>query len=62
MQRIGYQDGLKLYLEDGSWVLFRASGTEPLLRVYLETHSPEQATQITQALQQQLVAMQSRIV
>lgn len=29
-------DGVKLNLEDGSWVLFRASGTEPLLRLYSE--------------------------
>ena len=28
-------DGLKLRFEDG-WVLFRASGTEPILRVYCE--------------------------
>jgi phosphomannomutase len=30
------RDGVKLYLKDGSWVLVRASGTEPLLRVYVE--------------------------
>jgi phosphomannomutase len=29
-------DGLKFNFEDGSWVLFRASGTEPLLRIYCE--------------------------
>jgi alpha-D-glucose phosphate-specific phosphoglucomutase len=28
-------DGCKLYLEDG-WVMFRASGTEPIVRVYAE--------------------------
>jgi len=32
-------DGIKLLFEDGSWVLFRASGTEPLLRIYCETLS-----------------------
>lgn len=30
-------DGLKLVLEDGSWLLIRPSGTEPLLRLYVET-------------------------
>jgi phosphomannomutase len=30
-------DGFKLLLEDGSWILVRASGTEPKLRVYAET-------------------------
>lgn len=29
-------DGLKLILEDGSWVLIRPSGTEPLFRIYVE--------------------------
>ncbi len=29
-------DGLKLVLEDGSWVLFRLSGTEPVCRIYAE--------------------------
>ena len=29
-------DGVKLNLEDGSWLLLRASGTEPLVRVYME--------------------------
>jgi len=30
-------DGLKLIFADGSWLLFRASGTEPLLRIYSES-------------------------
>jgi phosphomannomutase len=34
-------DGFKYYLEDGSWLLIRFSGTEPLLRTYTETNSPE---------------------
>lgn len=29
-------DGLKLYFEDGSWLLIRFSGTEPLLRILSE--------------------------
>ena len=29
-------DGLKIVLDDGSWVLTRPSGTEPLLRAYAE--------------------------
>lgn len=29
-------DGVKLIMEDDSWLLFRASGTEPLLRIYSE--------------------------
>ena len=32
-------DGLKLILDDGSWVCFRLSGTEPVVRAYTETRS-----------------------
>ena len=41
------QDGVKLYLTDGSWVLVRASGTEPLVRVYLEVQGTD-AFQVAQ--------------
>ena len=34
-------DGFKFFLADGSWLLVRASGTEPLVRVYTEATSPE---------------------
>jgi phosphomannomutase len=32
-------DGVKCVLEDRSWILFRPSGTEPVLRVYVEASS-----------------------
>ncbi len=31
------KDGVKLFFDDGSWLLMRLSGTEPLVRVYTET-------------------------
>jgi len=34
-------DGLKLVLSDGSWVCYRLSGTEPVVRVYSEARSME---------------------
>jgi len=34
-------DGHLLLLEDDSWVCFRPSGTEPVVRFYLEASSPE---------------------
>jgi phosphomannomutase len=34
-------DGFKFYRDDGSWLLIRFSGTEALLRVYVEARSPE---------------------
>ena len=33
------KDGLKLVLDDGSWVCYRLSGTEPVVRVYSEASS-----------------------
>src|SRR5579872_2761080 len=32
-------DGLKLLFDDGSWVCYRLSGTEPVVRVYTEARS-----------------------
>ena len=42
-------DGLKLVLEDGSWVCYRLSGTEPVVRVYSEARSPEGLAQLSAA-------------
>jgi phosphomannomutase len=43
-------DGIKLHFQDNSWILFRASGTEPLLRIYCEASSDgEVATMLDQA-------------
>lgn len=35
------KDGLKLVLDDGSWVCYRLSGTEPVVRVYSEAPSQQ---------------------
>lgn len=32
-------DGFRVFLPDGSWLLIRFSGTEPLLRIYAESNS-----------------------
>jgi phosphoglucomutase len=37
--RTNRMDGVKFIFEDGSWLLMRPSGTEPLVRVYAETES-----------------------
>ena len=39
--RVDLLDGVKFYLNDLSWLLIRPSGTEPVLRIYAEAHSPE---------------------
>jgi phosphomannomutase len=40
-QVLSTNDGLKWFLADGSWLLVRASGTEPLVRVYTEATSAD---------------------
>lgn len=37
--RIDSSDGIRFVLKDGSWLLIRLSGTEPVLRIYSETDS-----------------------
>jgi phosphomannomutase len=34
-----FSDGFKFFFEDGSWLLIRPSGTEPVLRLYSEASS-----------------------
>jgi phosphomannomutase len=38
-QALDTKDGFKFFVADGSWLLVRASGTEPLVRVYTEATS-----------------------
>jgi phosphomannomutase len=51
VKEIGHKDGIKLYLEDGGWVLLRPSGTEPLMRVYMESNAPEKLDLITEIME-----------
>ncbi|OGN97932.1 MAG: phosphomannomutase [Chloroflexi bacterium RBG_13_51_18] len=39
-------DGFRFILEDNSWLLIRFSGTEPLLRIYAETDSPQRVERL----------------
>jgi phosphomannomutase len=40
------EDGSKFVLTDGSWLLIRFSGTEPILRIYAEAGSEHQVSEI----------------
>jgi phosphomannomutase len=48
-------DGVKYYLNDGSWLLIRPSGTEPVLRVYTEAPD-DQRVRILQEFGEQMAA------
>ncbi len=39
-------DGLKLICEDGSWLMFRGSGTEPIMRIYAEAKSLKRSKEL----------------
>jgi alpha-D-glucose phosphate-specific phosphoglucomutase len=42
-------DGTKYMLEDDSWILMRASGTEPVVRLYVESSSDEKIKDLVSA-------------
>ena len=46
---IGRRDGYKYYAADGSWLLIRFSGTEPLMRIYTEVSDQKLVPQVLQA-------------
>lgn len=43
VEKVSYEDGCKVYFEDGSFVICRFSGTEPLLRIFAESSDKETA-------------------
>jgi phosphomannomutase len=44
--KVDTTDGFRFHLADNTWLLIRFSGTEPLLRIYAETDSPERAARL----------------
>jgi phosphomannomutase len=44
-----FRDGFKFIFSDGSWLLVRPSGTEPVLRLYSEASSPESVEMLLSA-------------
>ncbi len=51
---VSWEDGCKLRFSDGSWVICRFSGTEPLLRVAAEGNTAEQARDYIRIWQEEL--------
>ncbi len=49
-------DGLKLILADGSWVCYRLSGTEPVVRVYSEARKESDLEPLSQAAKDWVMA------
>lgn len=49
VERVDQLDGVKFLLAGGRWILFRASGTEPVVRVYAEASSPREVAELLAA-------------
>ncbi|MFC6767409.1 phosphoglucomutase/phosphomannomutase family protein, partial [Natrinema soli] len=49
VEDINTADGFKLQLADGSWLLVRPSGTEPVLRVYAEASDEDRVEELLEA-------------
>ena len=47
--KVETMDGAKLIFDDESWLLFRQSGTEPVLRIYSEATSVEKMNTLLDA-------------
>ncbi|WP_373531897.1 hypothetical protein [Vampirovibrio sp.] len=58
-KKYGTRDGAKVFFQDGSWLLIRASGTEPIARVYVEgvADSPNLALDKSQKLLDAVMAI-----
>ncbi|SMF25496.1 phosphomannomutase [Cellulosimicrobium cellulans J34] len=48
---VSHLDGTKILLENDNWALLRFSGTEPVLRMFVEADTPEKAAELLEWLQ-----------
>jgi len=54
--RVNELDGMKLIAEDDSWLMFRASGTEPITRIYCEAPTGERVQALLEWGRKQLLS------
>lgn len=53
--RIETIDGVKYHLDNGGWMMLRASGTEPVLRIYAEGNSKEETLDILEEVKKEIL-------
>ena len=56
IDRINRMDGVKFLFADGSWMLMRPSGTEPMVRIYAESEDATQLEELLETGRQYLLA------
>ncbi len=54
------RDGIKISLENKSWVLIRAAGTEPLIRIYVESDNTVMCESIAEDVVTQLLMLENK--
>lgn len=52
IEKVSYLDGVKVYFECGGWIIARFSGTEPLIRVFAEMPTKDEADGITNKMKE----------
>lgn len=52
VERVSLEDGCKVYFQNGDFVICRFSGTEPLLRIFGESSTAQQAQKYIEAFRQ----------
>lgn len=48
-------DGIKYFMDNGGWVMLRASGTEPVLRIYVEGNNKEETLDMLAAVKETIL-------
>ncbi len=51
VEKVSYLDGCKIYFADGGWIIARFSGTEPVLRIFCERETQEEAAHLCEIFQ-----------
>ncbi len=54
-------DGIRINFPDGAWILIRPSNTEPVVRLYAEASSPQQAQKILTRFADELAELQKSV-
>lgn len=55
--KMSYEDGCKAYFADGSFIICRFSGTEPLLRIFAESADPDEARYLVEKAKEKLLSL-----
>lgn len=46
MDHVSYEDGGKVYVKNGGWIVARFSGTEPFIRIFCEMENRADAVRV----------------